>query len=463
MMRKAGILLPIFSLPSLEATGTFGDGAFNFIDFLSKSGCLYWQILPLNPTDEYNSPYASWAMLGRNIDYIDTYVLCKEELLSFPYIGKDREEKRKYLRENLKIEKIVASTAFKDWKEKNIQRLDSIGLFYLASHVYETKNFRTWPDSILYQEKRALQKLIKNYEDLYNFYLVIDYLHTKQWNKVKVYAHQNHIQIIGDMPYYPGYNSCDIWDNRKSFQIDDNFKEIFVSGVPGDSFSNEGQIWSTPVYNWTYEEKRCFPYFKNRCNYLLKQYDLLRLDHFRGYEAFYKIPKGREAKEGQWEKGPGLKLFKDIDISSLIAEDLGHLSKDFYEFYSHLPIPGMNVLQFITPYNNQFENRIFYTSTHDTLPLPDWIDVMNKNGWGQWNDVLSFEDIQSELIKYSLNRKEKLVIFQFQDFLREKNLIINQPGTLKGNWTLQFEKEYFSDGLAMKIKDYLRRTDRLNE
>ena len=477
--RSAGIFLPIFSLPSKYGVGDFGEFSYKFIDLISKYGFKYWQILPLNPVDisNQNSPYMSSSLFAGNFLFISIEFLIKEKLLDEKDIGNLEEFKE----DEVEYEKVyefkerILNISYENFLKKEDEEflnfcdensfwLESFSIFNVLKKYFK-KGWNKWPLKIIKRDEKVIKDLKKIFEREINKEKFIQYIFYKEYKKLKNYANEKGIKIIGDFPIYPSFDSSDVWENQEIFKIDENFYPLYVAGVPPDYFSEKGQLWGNPVYNWEKLKEKEFDYFIKRFKQSLKFYDLIRIDHFRGFVAYYEIPYGKEdAREGKWVPCFPYdffeKIFNEFKNINIIAEDLGYITEDVIEVREKFKIPGMRVFIFgfgdknkHNPHlpHNYIENSISYTTTHDTNTLKGWflkeidedvkeffLDYINKKG-----DV---EEILLEVIRILIFSKSNLVIFPIQDILfLDENARINRPGKKEGNWKWKLSFKKFNE------------------
>ena len=363
-MRTSGILMPIFSLPSKGGIGTLGKEAFRFVDFLKKSGQSWWQILPLNPTNYGDSPYQSFSSYAGNPYFIDPELLIQEgllteeEFLSFDF-GKDSSiiDYGKLYKNRINLLRIAfgrfkPEKTFYDFCRENDFWLDEYALFMALKNMHNDVSWECWEENFRTRNLETLNRIKSEKQDTIEFYKFVQYCFAKQWISLKNYANENGVGIIGDIPIYVAYDSADVWSEPEQFQLDKELKPKAVAGCPPDAFSEDGQLWGNPLYDWSFMKKDKFAWWKRRLGYALKLYDMVRIDHFRGFEAYWAIPYGDEtAKGGKWLKGPNMALFNEIakefgDDLPIIAEDLGFLTDEVHELLKKSGFPGMKVLQF---------------------------------------------------------------------------------------------------------------------
>lgn len=474
-MRKSGILMHISSLPSEYGIGNLGIEAFNFIDFLKSSGQSYWQVLPTNPTAFGNSPYQSPGVFAGNTLLIDLEPLVKNGLLSEGDIyclraGSDpkkvdfdavRDSRELLLRKAfINFEKNEDYIAF---ERENAFWLDAYALFMAIKEDNELLPWYEWREElkhfpISYAYRHSLN-------DTIDFYKFGQYLFHTQWKALKEYANKNGIKIIGDLPIYAALDSADVWANQDLFLLDDDGTPTAVAGCPPDAFCEGGQLWGNPLYNWNKMHDTGYQWWIRRINHCAKLFDTIRIDHFRGFEAFFSIPYvDTDAKGGKWIKGPGMNLFdrikKECSID-IIAEDLGHLTEGVYELLADCGFPGMKVLQFgFDPYNdnpylihNYPENSVAYTGTHDNDTCRGWFEAENNKEFiKEYLNVKNDEDVCEAMVRAVLSSSSKLSVIPIQDFLDIPGRI-NTPSTLNDdNWSFRITKDVLTSKNAERIR-----------
>ena len=480
--RSAGILMPISSLPSPYGIGTLGKDAYDFIDFLVKADQSYWQVLPIGPTSFGDSPYQSFSSAAGNPYFIDPDMLKEDGLIDSDDLNKLTVQDNEYVDygrlyetrfemlykaytkgiEKYHNEFIVFCFANKDW-------LDDYSLFMAIKKYFGMKSWLEWDDQdIRLRKPEAIEKYRNMLHEDIEFYKFIQFLFNLQYSKLRAYANKNNIKIIGDLPIYIAMDSCEIWADSDQFQLNESDRiPSDVAGVPPDYFSKTGQLWGNPLYNWEKMKESGYKWWIDRIARVSKYFDVIRIDHFRGFEEYWSIPYGEKtAINGHWEKGPSSDFvdviknwFSDVKF---IAEDLGIIDEKVTQLLMRSGFPGMRVLEFGmtddgTSYHNphnHINNCVCYISTHDNSPIMGWIENAKK------------KDLDYAKLYYGLNEKEgynfgfirggmssvaDLFICQIQDYLGLGNeATINNPGTL-GNWTWRVLKKQLNDDLAKKI------------
>jgi 4-alpha-glucanotransferase len=483
-MRKNGVLMPVASLPGKYGIGCFSKEAYKFIDNLKAAGQSYWQILPLGPTGYGDSPYQSFSTFAGNPYFIDLDTLVEEGLLT-------KAECRKYDWGSdpyrIDYEKIylsrfkVLKSAFKrfdpakepDYKKfVNTNRfwLDDYALYMAVKNSFKGVSFIEWDDDIRRREKKALDKYRREYAEEVEFYKFIQYEFDKQWTALKSYANKNEVEIIGDIPIYVAFDSADTWAEPELFQFDEDGLPIAVAGTPPDAFSKTGQMWGNPLYAWKYHKETGYEWWIKRISHCLKLYDVVRIDHFRGFDEYYSIPYGAEnAIGGKWVKGPGYALFraikKELGDVNVIAEDLGFLTPSVLKLVKDTGFPGMKVLEFAfdsredSDYlpHNYVKNSIVYTSAHDNDTILGWYDSISKADRKYADDYLNNaghtgEELAWDYIRLAMSSVSDTCIISMHDFLAlGSEARINIPSTLGGNWVWRMDKDAFTKPLIKKM------------
>lgn len=477
-MRKAGILMHISSLASDYGIGTIGERAFEFVDFLKKTGQGYWQILPLNPTDFNNSPYQSPSVFAGNALLIDINELKKEGLIENSdtdgiYWGTDPEKEdfdavKAYKTDLLKraFSRFQKNSDYMMFETQNAGWLNDYSLFMALKEHFGGAPWYEWDGEIKSHNKKEIAEYTQMLWETVEYYRFEQYLFYSQWERLKKYANDNGIEIIGDIPIYVALDSADVWANTNLFLIDEDFMPKAVAGCPPDLFSKDGQKWGNPLYDWKMNKKTGYLWWINRIKETQKLYDVVRLDHFRGFEAYYEIPyDAATAREGHWEKGPGIGFFdavkKRIPDIKIIAEDLGHLTEEVYDLLSECGFPGMKVLQFaFDPYRdnpylpyNYPKNCVAYTGTHDNDTLIGWYRTENNKPFVRdYLNVAEDEWVPAAMLRTILASRADTVIIPIQDYLGY-GARMNTPGTTGAdNWSYRIRSDALNDSLAYHIE-----------
>ncbi|WP_024614290.1 4-alpha-glucanotransferase [Clostridium sp. Ade.TY] len=483
MERASGIIMHIASLPGKYGIGTFGKEAFKFADFLHKSGQTYWQILPLGPTSYGDSPYQSFSAFAGNPYFIDFDILREEGLLKKEdydnvNFGDDREcidysvlfkNKMKVLKKAYENSKEIEKKEIAKFRDENKLWLEDYAFYMALKEKFNLISWQKWDEKLKLRDEKTLDKYRGILNKEIDYWVFLQYHFFKQWNKLKSYANNLGIKIIGDMPIYVAEDSADVWANPDAFLLDINKEPIKVAGCPPDAFSETGQLWGNPIYDWDYLEKTGYAWWIDRVRESLKLYDIVRIDHFRGFESYWEIPYGdATAVNGEWVKGPGIKLFnaikRELGDVNVIAEDLGYLTQEVIDFRDETGFPGMKVLQFAfdsreeSDYlpHNYINNSIAYTGTHDNDTVRGWFEVTgNKEDVKHAIDYLKLTEEEGYnwgFIRGVWSSVSDTSIALMQDFLDLGNKArINLPSTLGGNWVWRVKEEDLTDELAKKI------------
>lgn len=478
--RANGILMHISSLPGKFGIGTFGKKAYDFVDFLKKSEQTYWQILPVGPTGFGDSPYQSFSTFAGNPYFIDLDVLAEDGLLNYSdfegvkwcdnegsvdYGILYNERNRVFEKLQSNFEKNTPAD-FDSFCKENKDWLEDYALFMAIKDAHNGLSFSDWELDIRLREKDALKTWKKKCSKRMNFYRILQYCFFKQWFSLKNYANENGIRIIGDIPIYVSPDSADVWANPENFDLDENLKPNLVAGCPPDGFSATGQLWGNPVYNWDNLKKDKFKWWKKRLANSLKIFDVLRIDHFRGFDEFYCIPFGEEtAINGHWKSCPGKEFFdsvkKDFGELPIIAEDLGFLTQGVKDLLAYVQFPGMKILQFAfdgrddsssdyLPYKYT-QNSIVYTGTHDNDTIEGW----KRNAPPEYLDSArrylrsSDDELREEMILCAMRSVSNTCIITMQDLLGLGNEArMNAPSSVGTNWKWRMTENQLNDGIS---------------
>ena len=477
-MRTCGILMPVFSLPSKYGIGTLGKEAKRFVDFLKKAGQSHWQILPLNPTNYGDSPYQSFSSFAGNPYFIDIEQLTHEKLLteseadSFDFgddpesvdYGKLYENRLNLLR--LAFEKFVPSKDYERFCEENTYWLQDYALFMALKNANGDIPWYEWDKPLKTRETNSINKAKTDYQNDILFYEFVQFKFYEQWNELKEYANDNGISIIGDIPIYVAYDSCDVWTNPQQFLLDEDLTPTVVAGCPPDAFSEEGQLWGNPICNWKLMKQDGYSWWKKYLGSALKKYDTVRIDHFRGFESYYAIPYGDEnAKNGKWQKGPDIALFDALkeefgEDLPIIAEDLGYLTPAVLKMLKATGFPGMKVLQFAFDPSlesnylpHKFDrNCVVYTGTHDNDTILGWTTSASKpevETAKLYSNCPNTFNLNWAMIKVALMSVADTCILTIGDIIGlDSSGRINTPSTLGDNWKWRIKGECINDWLA---------------
>ena len=501
MERGAGILMHIASLPGKFGIGTFGKEAYKFADFLNQSGIKYWQLLPVGHTSYGDSPYQCFSAFAGNPYFIDFDILAEQGLLEEEdYINENYGEDEENVDYGLifKVKYDVLRRAFarykeheEDWfgelkakleafKEEKAFWLEDYSLYMAVKNHFGLVSWSNWDDDIKKRHVSAMKKYKKELAEEIEFWSFVQFLFFEQWLKLKSYVNELGIKIIGDIPIYVAEDSVDTWSNPKNFKINKTTLEpLVVAGCPPDAFSETGQLWGILIYDWKYMKRDKYSWWVSRIRESLNLYDVLRIDHFRGFEAYWEIPYGEEtAINGEWVKGPGIDLFnvikQELGEVEIIAEDLGYQTESLVEFLKETGYPGMKVLQFAfgggdgsNDYlpHNYGKNYIAYTGTHDNDTFYGWFtETGSKESAVEAKRYLGLnkeEGYNWGFIRGVWNCVADTAIAPMQDFLGLGNESrINFPSTTSGNWTWRAKPNSFDLDLANRIYDLTLRAGR---
>lgn len=492
MKRECGMLLPVASIPSKYGIGTFSKEAYRFVDQLKEAGQRYWQILPLGPTGYGDSPYQSFSAFAGNPYYIDLEQLIEDGLLtaeecdSADFGSDDRDiDYEKIYRNRFPL----LRTAFVRWKEKQAKTgLDEVQTeallsealseetreycFYMAvKDEFAGMSWDKWDADIRLREAAAVERCRKTLGDEILFYEFLQYLFQNQWLRLKTYANEKGIRIIGDIPIYVAFDGADSWAHPELFQFDEERRPVAVAGCPPDAFSDTGQLWGNPLYRWDYHQKTGFAWWLKRMEYSFKLYDVVRVDHFRGFDEYYAIPAGdTTAEHGHWEKGPGYALFEAMKSRfgepDIIAEDLGYLTPSVLELVERTGFPGMKVLEFAfddfgeSAYlpHKYSRNCVVYTGTHDNMTLQGWYGELDEDARKFAVDYLGNErtprgEIHWDYIRLALQSVARIAVIPVQDYLGLGNQArTNEPSTLGKNWRWRMTGDDITEELIEKCR-----------
>lgn len=481
-MRKSGILLPVSSLPSAYGIGSFSKEAYAFVDFLKASGQKLWQILPLGPTGYGDSPYQSCSTFAGNPYFIDLEKLIEEGLLtreeadvcdfgSHPeYIDYEKIYAARFevLRKAFKRFQSIPSPAYSEFMRNNADWLEDFALYIAAKNYFNGKGWMEWDEDIKLRTDEALSAYREKLKDDIDFYKFQQYEFYKQWMDLKGYANDKGIEIIGDIPIYVALDSADTWADKELFQLDEKGFPTAVAGCPPDAFSATGQLWGNPLYRWDYHKSTGYKWWLKRLRHCFKLYDIVRIDHFRGFDEYYAIPYGDETAEfGQWEKGPGCDLFdamkRTLGEKAVIAEDLGFLTPTVIEMVHKTGFPGMKILQFAfnaseesdyLPHNYD-KNCVVYTGTHDNDTTKSWYDTLDEASKSfaiRYLGLSEKDSVTYEFIRAALSSVADTAIIPMQDYLElGSEARINMPSSLGANWKWRMKKDVCTPELAERI------------
>ena len=493
-MRKSGILMHISSLSSPYGIGTMGQTARQFVDFLKEGGQQCWQLLPICPTSYGDSPYQSYSTFAGNPYFIDLDELEKIGLLQkedYEHIdwecspdkvnyGTMYQKRYRVLRKAVARFLECPPEDFDSYCQENDFWLADFALFMALKDVHEGAPWSEWREPLRNRDERALKQAAEENEENTIFWKVLQYLFFRQWNELKAYANERGISIIGDLPIYVSLDSVDVWAHPELFQLDENKIPKEVAGCPPDGFSAEGQLWGNPLFDWGYMEEHGFSWWIERIRYLCNVYDTLRIDHFRGFDAYYAIPYGdTTAKNGYWKQGPGMKLFNAVERAigrqPIIAEDLGHLTDSVRQLLKDSGFPGMKVMEFAfdsrdesgNEYlpHNYIENCVAYAGTHDNDTILGWFaeaDSEDTDYAKKYLKISEGDSLNWSMMDVLWESVANMVIIQAQDILDlGSEARMNQPSTVGANWQWRALPGVFTQELASRLKNKMEIYNRL--
>lgn len=491
-MRTSGVLMHITSLPGPYGVGTMGKQAFDFVDFLHKAGQKYWQILPLTPTGYGDSPYQSCSTYAGNHYLINLPLLVEDGLLDYEQInsfdwgtqadrvdfGIQYQNRLKVLR--LAYDRFQGGEDFQNFCAENENWLPDFALFMALKEKFHGQSWYTWEESVKFRQPDAMAQATALLQEQIRFYCFVQYIFDKQWRALRDYARQQDVRIIGDVPIYVPYDSADVWSNPHWFQLDEAMNPTAVAGCPPDAFSEDGQLWGNPLYRWDLLKEDGYQWWINRLAAAGKLYDVVRLDHFRGFEAYWSVPFGdATAKNGQWIKGPGLDFMNTVKAKlpqlSMIAEDLGFLTQEVLDLRDDSGFPGMKVLEFAFDSREPSEylphtyprNSVCYTGTHDNMTMRQWFESASSDAVDYATEYMALsqqEGMVWGVIRTAMSSVSDLCVIQMQDLLDlGGEARMNFPGTMtSANWTWRARDGFTGNGLAQRLCRLTRLYGRLD-
>ncbi|WP_027340404.1 4-alpha-glucanotransferase [Halonatronum saccharophilum] len=494
--RQSGIFLHPTSLPGKYGIGSLGSEAYEFIDFLSKAKQKLWQICPLGPTGYGDSPYQCFSAFAGNPMLISLEKLVEEDLLKEDELSldegfdKDKVEygrvidfKMPLLRKAYNRFKGLSDKGnFKEFCKENKEWLDNYALFRAVKSSFDERPWNEWDEDIKLREKEAVERYKEELSDEIEFRCFLQYIFFNQWAKVREYANDKGVKIVGDIPIFVAMDSADAWANPEVFYFDEDMRPTKVAGVPPDYFSETGQLWGNPLYNWDKLKETNYNWWVKRIEALLEVADIVRIDHFRGFAAYWAVPYGEKtAINGEWEKAPGMDLFKTIkdELGELpiIVEDLGVITDDVEELKNHFDFPGMQILQFgfdseehnnVPP--NQFEtdNCVVYTGTHDNNTTVGWHEEdaseSDKKDLEKYLEEYAdkrYDSISWDMMELAWSSRAVIAITTMQDMLSlGSEARFNVPGVLGDNWDWKYREDDLEGKLAEDLKEMTQRNNR---
>ena len=477
--RSFGTLVHPTSFPSEYGIGDLGEKAYRFIDFLEETHQGVWQILPLGPTGFGNSPYASYSAFAGNPYLVSPDILREKGLLKESELEKNKipqsttaeYDKAYEIKDelfNIACERFYnradaeEQKRFTSFKEDNRHWLDDYALFMACLIENGKKPWNQWDKALAKREKKAMDNARKRLKNRIDSQYWIQFEFFEQWMALRKYANDKQIKIIGDIPIFVDHNSSDVWANKKYFDVDSTGNRLLVSGVPPDYFSDTGQLWGNPLYRWKELEKDGYKWWIDRFRQMFHMFDAIRVDHFRGFDAYWEIKADAEtAQNGRWVKGPGEKLFfaieKKLGKLPIIAEDLGVITPDVVKLRDQFNFPGMKVLQFafddpgngFLPHNYNTSNCIVYSGTHDNDTTLGWYRQAPEQERNYLREYTKSDgtDVSWQLIRLGMFSVANQAIFPLQDFMElDGDHRMNFPGTTENNWLWRFTDDML-DGL----------------
>ena len=492
-MRASGILMHITSLPGMGGIGTMGKQAFAFVDFLVRAGQKYWQILPLSPTGYGDSPYQSFSTFAGNHYLIDLETLVEENLLlreeieNIPWgwcenrvdYGTLYQNRTKVLFKAFRRFQEQPQEAFEAFVARNHQWLPDYGLFMALKDRYPGGDWQSWPEGLRLRDEAAMAQARQELQTQIAFHCFLQFKFREQWNKLRAYATRRGISIIGDVPIYVPLDSADVWSNPSLFQLDQHRRPELVAGVPPDGFTADGQLWGNPLYHWDTLKRTGYDWWMRRLEAAVGMYDMIRIDHFRGFESYWAVPAGETtARNGRWLPGPGKdfigavkKRFPDFPF---IAEDLGYLTEGVRELLRFSGYPGMKVLEFAfdSREHNSYlphtyaPHSVCYTGTHDNQTLRQYLEEAPETTLDYAREYMGLsreEGYDWGILRTGMASVSRLFVAQMQDYLcLGKEARMNFPGTLSSdNWSWRVLPGVLTEELALKIRAMTRCYGRL--
>lgn len=501
--RNSGILLHPTSLPTPYGIGDLGPSAYRFIDFLERSGQTLWQMLPLGPTGYGNSPYQTLSAFGGNPMLISPELLVEDDLL-YPkeieapefdqtHVSFDRVIpykldllKKAYLHFKLRPNHLLAEP-FRHFCIKEAAWLEDFVLFFALKSHHDFRPWTEWPKGLRMREPEVLKAYAEELHTELEWYRFVQFIFFHQFGKLYRYAQKNHIKLIGDLPIFLAHDSSDVWSHPEWFKLDRAGNPTVVAGVPPDYFSKTGQRWGNPLYNWKVLKREKYAFWVDRFNHMAEMFDLIRIDHFRGFASYWEIPVDEKtAVCGRWQKGPGLDLFRMLEKAMgrqlpVIAEDLGIITQDVADLLEVLDYPGMAVLQFgfssmesndpsvFLPHNLRV-NQVVYTGTHDNDTIVGWWSRQSKEVQDFTRRYLNTDAnlIHRDMIRAALGTVCRMALFPMQDLLGlGSESYMNRPGITGGNWQWRMKDDvlntFLEEDLMEMTKLYGRSIDKKPE
>lgn len=491
-MRSSGVLLHISSLPSPYGIGTMGKEARKFVDFLVKSAQSYWQVLPICPTSYGDSPYQSFSSFAGNPYFIDLEILCKDKLLTqkecqayewgeditkvdygilyenrYPLLHKAFERFQKNIPED-----------YQGFCEEQADWLEDYALFMALKDAHDGVSWSEWETELKLRKPAAMEKAKTELAEEIDFWKMLQYLFYRQWNDLKAYANEKGIRMIGDVPIYVAMDSADVWADPSQFYLDDDLVPIDVAGCPPDAFSEDGQLWGNPLFRWDVMKKDGYRWWMKRMEKMSKLFDVIRIDHFRGFDSYYAIPFGdTTARNGEWREGPGIELFRTIEKElgklDIIAEDLGFLTDSVREMLAASGYPGMKLIQFAFDTredgdylpHNYTRNSVVYAGTHDNDTILGWMKSAPKACVSFAKDYLKLDKEEGYhwgVMRGVWSSVGDTAVVTMQDLLGiGSEGRMNTPSTLGCNWMWRMKPGVIDKKLIKRIYNQMEIYGRL--
>jgi len=491
--RSSGVLLHITSLPGDEGIGTLGKNAFQFVDFLVETRQKLWQILPLGPVGVGNSPYQCFSAFAGNPLLINLEFLIDDKLLN----SEDLETTPKFLKRKVEFEKVrkwknsILKKAFLNFQEIRFNYfqdeynhfinqhnwwLNDYSLFMAAKDYYSNVSWHKWDDDFKLRKQEALNKLSQILSKEIDYHRFLQFLFFRQWFRLKEYSNSKGVQIVGDVPLYVSGESADVWANTDIFLLDENRQPIEVGGVPPDYFSETGQLWGNPVFNWQRLKERDYDWWMARLHFNLNFFNLVRIDHFRGLESYWSVPSNEKtAINGKWVPAFGnemlAKLKSQIGDLPFIAEDLGLITPEVDKLREDFNLPGMKVIQFAftsdtsnkdLPHNYS-EGFAAYTGTHDNNTTLGWLQALEGDEQKLIEKFIgkTGKEALAEIVEMVMSSVAKMAIIPLQDILElDTKSRMNTPGTANGNWGWRFQWKQINRRQKMRLKELTEKYNR---
>lgn len=483
---KSGILMSVSSLPSEYGIGSFGKEAYRFVDFLAQTGQTCWQVLPLNPTSYGDSPYQSPASRAGNPYFIDLPTLAEKGLLTERELEENRHDtdrvdygwlfESRYPLLRKAFSRFGQDEAFYTFCETQGQWLFDYALFMALKVHYGYRPWTTWEKK--HKDITIARTHAEQFRQEMDFWCWVEYEFRTQWKSLHDYAQSMGVSIIGDMPIYAAHDSVDVWRNREQFLLDEDSEPQMVAGFPPDGFSPDGQLWGNPLYNWEQMRADGFSWWIERIGASFELYDILRIDHFIGFENYYAVPwPSKTARGGAWHKAPGKELFtavkKALPDIKIIAEDLGIVTDEVRELLAFTDFPGMKMLHFAfyeddsdnLPRRYSSDNWVVYTASHDSDCTVSWGRGLDRETLARFRRECPRkrgQSITQALIAFAMGSRANLAMVPMQDYLEldDESGRMNVPSTAQGNWSWRLKTDYATPALKRRISRVTRENNR---